>query len=69
MKNEPELVYCELHHGYVESWEAYYVKEADMKIHRVADGSTLQEDEYGACHDCLADELHPLVDYNYEEYL
>lgn len=53
-------VYCEIHNGYVESWEALYVKENNIREQRPARGTVQQPDEYGVCADCLAEEMHPL---------
>jgi len=53
-------VWCELHNGFVEVWEARYVHQDNMRKQRPARGNTLTVYEYGACVDCLAEEMHPL---------
>ena len=54
-------VWCELHNGYVEYWKAMFVKEDNIKSQRPAEGNTLASNEYGACIDCLVEEIHPLL--------
>ena len=53
-------VYCELHYGYVEYWEAKIVAEDDIRAQRPARNSEPGPDEYTACIDCLMEEIHPL---------
>ncbi len=53
-------VWCALHNGFVEEYEAYYVHSDDMRKQRPAEGKTLTAFEYGACVDCLMEEMHPL---------
>ncbi len=53
-------VWCELHNAYVEVWDAKYVSRDNIRRQRPARGNTLGANEYGACVDCLAEEMHPL---------
>lgn len=52
-------VWCELHSGYVKYWEAMIVSN-DRRKQRPAENDHPGVDEYTACIDCLAEEIHPL---------
>jgi hypothetical protein len=52
-------VWCEIHQGYVQYWDARYVKEDNIREQRPARNNVQAPDEYSACIDCLAEEIHP----------